>query len=156
MNTPTIGNQAPAFSGINQDGKPLALKDFRGQWVLLYFYPRALTPGCTTQACHLRDAKTELDAADLAVIGISPDTPERLLKFADKKQLNFTLVSDPDHAIADKYGAWGQKKFMGKTFDGIHRISFIIDPDGKLRHILDKVKTKTHHQQVLEWLAQHA
>lgn len=153
MKTLIPGKQAPAFSGINQQGEPVALKDFRGKWVLVYFYPKAMTPGCTTQACHLRDAKTELAAANVAVIGISPDTPERLMKFTQKEQLHFTLVSDPDHTIADQYGVWGPKQFMGKTFDGIHRTSFILDPQGNLRHVLKKVKTKTHHQQVLEWLA---
>ena len=92
--------------------------------MLVYFYPKALTPGCTTQACGLRDSKSELDELGLVVLGISPDTPKKLAQFIEKKALNFTLLSDPDHKIAEKFGVWGEKKFMGKTYDGIHRISF--------------------------------
>ncbi|MDQ2075657.1 thioredoxin-dependent thiol peroxidase [Marinimicrobium sp. ABcell2] len=156
MAFPKIGNLAPAFSLQNQNGETVSLKDFKGKKnVVLYFYPKASTPGCTTQACGLRDAMTDLAELDTVVLGVSPDQPPALQKFIDKKGLNFDLLSDPDHAVADKYGAWGPKKFMGREYDGILRTSFLIDKQGKLRHILDKVKTKTHDQDVLAYLREH-
>jgi peroxiredoxin Q/BCP len=155
MVKPSIGKVAPAFTALDQNGDKVALKDFRGQRVILYFYPKAMTPGCTTQACGLRDESKALKQANVAVIGISPDSPERLKRFETKAALNFTLLSDENHALAEKYGVWGPKKFMGRTFDGIHRTTFIVDEAGKLRHIIDKVKTKTHHQDVLDWIAEH-
>ena len=111
-----------------------------------------MTPGCTVQACGLRDSATALAAQDTVVLGVSPDPVNRLQKFIDKEALNFTLLSDEDHAVADKYGAWGPKKFMGREYDGILRQTYIIDKDGKLRHVMDKVKTKTHHDDVLGWI----
>jgi len=123
-----------------------------GKKVLVYFYPKALTPGCTTQACGLRDSKSELDELGLVVLGISPDTPKKLAQFIEKKALNFTLLSDPDHKIAEKFGVWGEKKFMGKTYDGIHRISFLIDENGKIIHVFDKFKTTEHHQVIVDYL----
>ena len=155
MVKPSIGKVAPAFTALDQNDDKVALKDFRGQWVIVYFYPKALTPGCTTQACSLRDASEVLKQANIAVIGVSPDSPERLKRFAIKERLNFTLVSDETHAVAEKYGVWGPKKFMGRTFDGIHRTTFIVDEAGKLRHIIDKVKTKTHHQDAIDWIAEY-
>lgn len=153
MAFPKIGNLAPAFSLKNQNGETVSLKDFKGQKnVVLYFYPKASTPGCTTQACGLRDIRAELDSLDTVVLGVSPDQPAALQRFIDKQNLNFDLLSDPDHAVADKYGAWGPKKFMGREYEGILRTSFVIDKEGKLRHILDKVKTKTHDQDVLDYL----
>lgn len=152
MIRPSIGKVAPAFTTLDENGNKVALKDFRGQTVVLYFYPKAMTPGCTTQACSLRDSKKELDKLNVVTLGISPDAPARLLKFKERDNLNFTLLSDEDHAIADKYGVWGPKKFMGREFDGIHRITFIIDEKGKLIHIMDKFKTKTHHEDVLNYL----
>lgn len=152
MIRPTIGKVAPAFTTLDENGNKVALKDFRGQTVVLYFYPKAMTPGCTTQACSLRDSKKELDKLNVVTLGISPDAPARLLKFKERDNLNFTLLSDEDHSIADKYGVWGPKKFMGREFDGIHRITFIIDEKGKLVHIMDKFKTKTHHEDVLSYL----
>lgn len=152
MIRPSIGKVAPAFTTLDENGNKVALKDFRGQTVVLYFYPKAMTPGCTTQACSLRDSKKELDKLNVVTLGISPDAPARLLKFKERDNLNFTLLSDEDHAIADKYGVWGPKKFMGREFDGIHRITFIIDEKGKLTHIMDKFKTKTHHEDVLNYL----
>ncbi len=152
MEKPPIGKVAPAFSTFNQDGEKISLKDFRGKRVVLYFYPKAMTPGCTTQACSLRDESKALNKANVAVIGVSPDKPDRLKRFEEKETLNFTLLADEDHKIAEKYGVWGPKKFMGKTFDGIHRTTFILDEKGKIRHIMDKVKTKTHHDDVLDWI----
>ena len=155
MALPKVGNLAPQFSLLDQDGKEHSLKDYRGQTVLVYFYPKALTPGCTVQACSLRDSKAALAKRKIKVLGISPDLPKLLTKFTEKEKLNFTLLSDPDHAVADKYGVWGPKKFMGRTYDGIHRMSFIIDADGKLRHIMEKVNTKTHHDDVMAWIDQN-
>lgn len=152
MIRPTIGKVAPAFTTLDENGNKVALKDYRGKTVVLYFYPKAMTPGCTTQACSLRDSKKELDKLNVVTLGISPDAPARLLKFKERDNLNFTLLSDEDHAIADKYGVWGPKKFMGREFDGIHRITFIIDEKGKLVHIMDKFKTKTHHDDVIAYL----
>ena len=150
MAFPKIGNMAPAFSLKDQDGNAVALKDFRGDKnVVVYFYPKAMTPGCTTQACGLRDTKKDLDKRDVVVLGISPDPSKRLAKFIERDGLNFTLLSDEDHAIADKYGAWGPKKFMGKEFDGILRTTFIIGKDGRLKAVMDTFKTKSHHDELL-------
>jgi len=156
MAFPKIGNLAPAFTLTNQDGEKVSLKDFRGQKnVVVYFYPKASTPGCTTQACGIRDAKAELAKLDTVVLGISPDKEPALQKFIDKQALNFDLLSDPDHAVAEKYGAWGLKQFMGREFMGILRTSFLIDKEGRLRHIMDKVKTKTHDESVLAYIREH-
>ena len=152
MNPLSVGSQAPIFTLLNQQEQPVSLNDFLGKKVLVYFYPKALTPGCTTQACGLRDSKSELDALGLVVLGISPDTPKKLAQFIEKKSLNFTLLSDPDHKIAEQFGVWGEKKFMGKTYDGIHRISFLIDENGKIIHVFDKFKTKEHHQIIVDYL----
>jgi|SRR5690554_4328088 len=154
MSFPKLGNMAPAFTLQDQTGEKVSLKDFRGKKnVVLYFYPKAMTPGCTTQACGLRDAQAELDKLDAVVLALSPDPVARLAKFVEKHQLNFTLLSDEDHAIADKYGAWGLKKFMGREYMGILRTTFFINKEGRLTHIFDKVKTKTHDQDVLAYLA---
>ncbi|MGI9283959.1 MAG: thioredoxin-dependent thiol peroxidase [Pseudomonadales bacterium] len=153
MTLPKIGNLAPAFSLQDQSGKTVALKDFRGKKnVVLYFYPKALTPGCTTQACGIRDYKKEFAKVKTEVLGISPDPVKKLISFTDKHKLNFTLLADEDHKIADKYGVWGLKKFMGKEYMGINRITFIIGKDGKLKHIMEKVKTKSHHDDVLNYI----
>jgi peroxiredoxin Q/BCP len=152
MALPKIGNLAPAFTLQDQNGEEHSLKDYRGQNVLVYFYPRALTPGCTVQACSLSDSEKALAKRNIKVFGISPDLPKLLSRFTEKKNLNFTLLSDPDHAVADKYGVWGPKKFLGRQYDGIHRMSFIIDKEGKLRHIMEKVNTKTHHDDVIAWV----
>lgn len=151
--TATPGKAAPAFTLQDQNGDKVSLKDFKGKNnVVLYFYPKAMTPGCTTQACGLRDTQADLKKRGAVAIGISPDPVSRLKKFEDKHELNFTLLSDEDHAIAEKYGVWGLKKFMGKEFMGILRTTFIIDKNGKLAHVMDKVKTKSHHDDVLALL----
>ena len=148
-----LGNAAPAFTLQDQNGKKVSLKDFKGKKnVILYFYPKAMTPGCTVQACGLRDSNKELGKLEAVALGVSPDPVARLKKFEDKENLNFILLSDEDHAIADKYGVWGLKKFMGREFMGIIRSTFIINKQGKLAHIMNKVKTKTHHDDVLEIL----
>ncbi|NXZ84896.1 thioredoxin-dependent thiol peroxidase [Haemophilus influenzae] len=152
MNPLSVGNQAPVFTLLNQQEKPVSLNDFRGKKVLIYFYPKALTPGCTTQACGLRDSKSELDELGLVVLGISPDAPKKLAQFIEKKALNFTLLSDPDHQVAAQFGVWGEKKFMGRTYDGIHRISFLINESGNIIQVFDKFKTKDHHQMIIDYL----
>lgn len=155
MSLPKTGNLAPAFTLEDQSGTKRSLKDYRGRIVVLYFYPKAMTPGCTVQACGLRDSKKELDKLGVEVLGVSIDPVKRLAKFAERDDLNFTLLSDEDHAVAEKYGVWGLKKFMGKEYMGLIRTSFIIGEDGRLRHIMDKVKTKTHHEDVLAWIHEH-
>ncbi|MDU8925124.1 thioredoxin-dependent thiol peroxidase [Pasteurellaceae bacterium LIM206] len=152
MNTLKIGDLAPHFSLPNERNEQISLTDFAGRKVLVYFYPKALTPGCTAQACGLRDAKSELDKSGVVILGISPDTPSKLAAFAEKKSLNFTLLSDVDHRVAEQFGVWGEKKFMGKTYDGIHRISFLINEKGVIEQVFDKFKTKDHHQVVLDYL----
>lgn len=149
MAFPKIGNKAPLFKLLNQDGESVDLKDIKGKTIVLYFYPKASTPGCTVQACGIRDYKKEWAKAGVVVFGISPDEPAKLKKFIEKEKLNFDLLSDPDHSIAEKYGVWGLKKFMGREYMGILRTTFIIGSDGKLKHIMDDVKTKTHHDDVL-------
>ncbi|QIB67094.1 thioredoxin-dependent thiol peroxidase [Kineobactrum salinum] len=150
MAFPKTGNLAPAFSLPDQDGNQVSLKQFRDQKnVVLYFYPKAMTPGCTVQACGIRDSKRALAKLDTVVLGVSPDPVARLGKFIDKHDLNFTLLSDEDHAVAEKYGAWGLKKFMGREFMGILRTSFIIGKDGRLKYVMGKVATKSHHDDVL-------
>jgi thioredoxin-dependent peroxiredoxin len=148
-----IGSLAPAFSLLNQDGEKVSLKDFLGSYVVVYFYPKAMTPGCTTQACGLRDSSKDLKKNKIVILGISPDAPSKLKKFEEKEKLNFTLLSDEDHAVASKYHSWGKKQFMGKTYDGILRQSFFIGKDGKLLHVMEKVNTKTHHDDVLEFFS---
>lgn len=152
MAFPKIGNKAPAFSLLNQRNEKVKLADLKGKKVVVYFYPKALTPGCTTQACALRDSKKELQDRNVVVLGVSPDPVEKLQKFIDKHELNFDLLSDPDHVIAEKYGVWGLKKFMGKEFMGIIRTTFIVDEDGRLQGVLDKFKTASHHDTLIEWL----
>jgi peroxiredoxin Q/BCP len=153
MNTLKVGDNAPEFELPNQDGELVKLSDFKGKKVIVYFYPKAMTPGCTVQAQGLRDSKTELDEHNAVVLGISPDAVKRLPKFIEKEALNFTLLSDEDHSVADAFGVWGLKKFMGKEYDGIHRITFIIDEDGKIANVLNKFKTKEHHTAVLDTLS---
>ncbi|OOF28427.1 thioredoxin-dependent thiol peroxidase [Salinivibrio sp. IB872] len=155
MQTLTAGATAPDFSLQDQNGDTITLSQFKGdKRVLVYFYPKAMTPGCTTQACSLRDTKAELDALDTVVLGISPDPVKKLARFVERDSLNFTLLSDEDHAVADAFGVWGPKKFMGKEYDGIHRLSFLIGKDGNVEHVFNKFKTKDHHQVVLDYLQQ--
>ena len=152
MNTLQAGDKAPQFTLADQHGNAVSLQDFAGKKVLAYFYPKAMTPGCTTQAQNLRDEKAQLDAHNVVVLGISPDPVKRLPKFIEKHDLNFTLLSDEDHKVAEDFGVWGLKKFMGKEYDGIHRISFLIDEHGQIEHVFNKFKTKEHHQVVLDYL----
>ena len=144
------GDTAPAFSLADQEGNTVSLADFAGKSrVVLYFYPKAMTPGCTVQAQGLRDSAAGLAARDAVAIGVSPDPVKRLKKFEEKEELNFTLLADEDHAIAEAYGVWGLKKFMGREYMGVNRVTFVIDKDGTIAHVMDKVKTKTHHDDAL-------
>jgi peroxiredoxin Q/BCP len=153
MNTLTTGDIAPLFTLKDENDNNIALADYIGKkQVLVYFYPKAMTPGCTVQAQALRDSKSELSELNTVVFGISPDEPKRLAKFCERDELNFTLLSDVDHKVADDFGVWGLKKFMGKEYDGIHRLSFLIGLDGKIAHVFNKFKTKDHHQVVIDFL----
>lgn len=156
MITLTAGSPAPNFTLLDQDGQSVSLDDFAGKKVLFYFYPKAMTPGCTVQAQGLRDTKAELDQHNVVVLGVSIDPVKRLGKFIERDNLNFSLLSDEDHAVAEQFGVWGEKKFMGKTYDGLHRISFLINEQGVIEHVFNKFKTKTHHEVVLDYLNQNA
>lgn len=134
------GDKAPAFNLKDQQGKEVSSKDFQGKKLLVYFYPRADTPGCTKQACSIRDARDELTGSSIASVGISPDPPDKQKKFDDKYGLAFTLLSDEDHQVAEAYGAWGKKKMYGKEYDGIIRSSFLIDEQGTIVQANYKVK----------------
>lgn len=146
------GDKAPLFTLQDEQENRVSLADIKDKKVLIYFYPKAMTPGCINQACGLRDSKSELDQYATVVYGISPDPVKKLANFINKKELNFSLLSDQDHAIAEAFGVWGEKKFMGKTYDGIHRISFLINEQGTIEKVFDKFKTKDHHQVVLDYL----
>jgi|APGre2960657468_1045069.scaffolds.fasta_scaffold04395_4 peroxiredoxin Q/BCP len=146
-----IGDMAPEFTLEDQNGKMVSLKDFRGKNVVVYFYPKAMTPGCTVQACSLRDSQSKLNDANIVVLGISADPVKKLKQFESKDKLNFTLLSDPEHKLIESYGSWGMKKFMGREYMGISRQSFLIDQSGKIIHIMNKVDTKTHHDDVLNF-----
>ena len=154
IETVQAGDKAPAFSLQDQNGETVNLSDFAGSKVLVYFYPKALTPGCVTQACSLTEVRPQLDNLGVHVLGISPDPVKKLKSFEEKKELNITLLSDEDHGVADLFGVWGEKKFMGRVFDGIHRISFLVDEKGNIEHVFNKFKTKTHHEVVLDYLNQ--
>lgn len=147
----SVGDLAPDFSLLDQNGKIVSLHEFKGSNVVVYFYPKAMTPGCTVQACELRNSKSELKAANIVVLGISADPVKSLKKFEEKDKLNFTLLSDPEKSVIKSYGAWGLKKFMGREFEGILRQSFLINGQGRIVHIMDKVNTQTHHQDVLNF-----
>jgi thioredoxin-dependent peroxiredoxin len=140
---------APDFELEDQDGKPVKLSDLRGSPVVLYFYPKADTPGCTKQACGIRDRKGEYEQAGAVVLGVSPDKPAKLRKFADKYELPFTLLADPDHAVAEEYGVWVEKSMYGKKYMGIQRATFLIDADGKIGHVIPKASPATHDDEVL-------
>jgi peroxiredoxin Q/BCP len=147
------GEVAPDFTLPDQDGEPVTLSGLRGQTVVLYFYPRADTPGCTTQACGVRDHAADYDETGARVIGVSPDPVPAVRKFADKYGLGFTLLADADHAVADAYGTWGEKSMYGKTYMGVQRATFIIDAEGRIAKVFPKVSPKTHDDVVLEALA---
>ena len=150
MATAQIGTMAPTFTVSNQYDEMVSLENFRGcSNVLLYFYPKASTPGCTVQACGLRDAALALEKFDVVVLGMSPDPAPKLLRFTEKHELNFNLLSDPEHRVADEYGVWGQKKMAGHEYMGLIRTTFVIGKDGRLKDVLNKCQTKKHAEKVL-------
>lgn len=150
---PDVGKKAPAFKLKNQDDETVELKDFAGKTLVLYFYPKADTPGCTTQACGIRDRWEEYEKAGAVVVGVSPDTPDKLAKFKEKYKLPFTLIGDPDHKVAEKYGVWVEKSMYGKKYMGVQRSTFIIDGNGRLAEVLLKVQPKKHDDLVLKALS---
>ena len=150
MTTLKIGDKAPDFSGTDQNGSTVQLKDFIGKKVVLFFYPKASTPGCTAEACDLQNNMDRFVAQNYQVIGVSADSQKRQLNFAMKNNLQYPLIADEDKIIINAYGVWGPKKFMGKEFDGIHRTTFIIDEKGYIENIITKVKTKEHTVQILK------
>ena len=145
------GKKAPAFSGIDQNNNTVSLKDFKGKKVILYFYPKDDTPGCTAQACNLRDNYNDLLNQSFSVIGISTDTVKSHKKFEQKFELPFPLIADEDRSIVEKYGVWGEKQFMGKKFLGTNRTTFLIDEAGKIKKIIADPDTKNQTQQILEF-----
>jgi thioredoxin-dependent peroxiredoxin len=153
---PAIGKSAPKFKLGSSTGNEIALDDFKGkQSVVLYFYPKADTPGCTKESCGFRDALADFDKANIAVLGISPDPVKDVDKFSKKFELNFPLLADADHAIAEKYGVWVEKSMYGKKYMGVARTTFVIGKDGKIVHVFDKVKPEGHDQEVLAWVKEH-
>jgi len=147
------GSPAPDFTLADQDGNNVTLSDLRGETVVVYFYPKANTPGCTTQACGIRDNRDEYAKFGVRVLGLSPDTVEDIKKFHDGQNLNFTLLADTDHKVAEEWGAWGEKSMYGKKYMGVLRSTFIVDPEGKVAKVFPKVQPKQHDKLVLKALA---
>src|SRR4051794_35876855 len=147
------GGPAPVFTLPDQGGEPVSLSSLRGRWVALYFSPKADTPGCTTQACGVRDHAADYEAANAVVLGVSPDPVAKVKKFHDKFDMNFTLLADADHAVAEAYGVWAEKSMYGRTYWGNLRATFVIDEEGVVRHVIPKASPKTHDDEVLAALA---
>ena len=150
MNQLSVGQEAPNFSAKNQKGELISLEDLKGSKVILYFYPKDNTPGCTAQACNLTENISALKKEGFIVLGVSPDGEKSHNKFIDKYNLQFDLLVDEDKKLCNAYGVWGSKKFMGREYDGVHRTTFIIDENGMIDQIINKVETKRHSQQILE------
>lgn len=148
-----VGDQAPDFSGPNEKGETISLADFKGQKLILFFYPKDNTPGCTAEACNLRDNYSELKKQGYALLGVSTDSERKHSNFIKKFDLPFPLLADTERATIEAYGVWGLKKFMGREFDGIHRTTFVIDEKGVIENVILKVKTKNHTAQILEAVA---
>ncbi len=145
-----IGDVAPDFSTVDQDGNPIKMSDFRGSKVILYFYPKADTPGCTAESCNLRDNYSDLLDKGYKIIGVSADNQSKQKKFAEKYQLPFTLIPDVDKVVLQAFGAWGMKKMYGKDYEGILRSTFLIDESGKIEKVFEKVDTKDHAAQIIK------
>ncbi len=154
MTYPEKGQKAPEFTATDQDGNTVSLQDYKGDKVVLYFYPKASTPGCTAESCNLRDNYEALLEKGMKIIGVSADSAKRQQNFKAKNELPFPLIPDTEKEIINAYGVWGPKKMYGKTYEGIHRMTFLIDEEGKIMHVFDKVKTKDHTSQILEVLNQ--
>jgi peroxiredoxin Q/BCP len=150
MITVKEGDKAPSFKGVDQDGKKISLADYKGKKIVLYFYPEDDTPTCTIQACNLRDNYALLRKNGFLVLGVSPDSLAKHKKFETKYQLPFTLVADPDHAIIDKYGVWGEKQLYGRKYMGLHRSTFLIDEKGIIRKIFLKPRNKQHAEEIVK------
>ena len=148
------GSTAPAFKTTDASGETVNLKDYRGQKVVLYFYPKDDTPGCTKEACSFRDSFSKFKKQGIAVLGVSPDSEASHKKFAAKYKLPFTLLADKDRSISETYGVYGEKKFMGRTYMGVHRTTFLIDEKGKIKKVFEKVKPDEHASEVLEAFAE--
>ena len=144
------GDAAPQFTAKDQNGNDVSLSDYKGKKVALYFYPKDMTPGCTNQACNLRDNFSSLKDKGIVIIGVSPDDESRHLKFISKHELPFTLIADTDKKVMNAYEVWGKKKFMGKTYDGVHRTTFLINEEGKIHDVIKKPKTKAHAEEITE------
>ena len=145
-----VGDKAPSWSGKDQNGKAINQKSYEGKKAVVYFYPKDNTPGCTTQACNIRDHWSELQKKGIEVIGVSADSEKSHQKFIDKFQLPFALVADEQKEMIETFGVWGEKKFMGKIYDGIHRTTFVLDETGTIKGIIDKPKTKAHTDEILK------
>lgn len=150
MTTLKIGDKAPIFEALDQNGNTIKLSDYKGKKLVLFFYPKASTPGCTMEACNLRDNYDQFLAKGYAVLGVSADSAKRQQNFINKNELPFPLLADEDKKVIQDYGVWGLKKFMGREYDGIHRTTFIIDEHGLIEKIIEKVKTKDHTAQILD------
>lgn len=150
MTTLQIGDQAPNFSALDQDGNSHELSDFSGKKLIVFFYPKASTPGCTAEACNLSDNYTELQKLGYEILGVSADTAKRQSNFKNKYEFPYPLLADEDKSVIEAFGVWGPKKFMGKEYDGIHRTTFVIDEKGLISQVIKKVKTKDHAAQILE------
>jgi len=149
MSTLKVGDKAPEFTAKDQDGKLISLKDFKGKKLVLFFYPKANTPGCTAEACNLRDHYARFQSAGYFLLGVSADGAKQQQNFKSKFELPYPLLADEDKTVIQAYGVWGPKKFMGKSFDGINRTTFIIDENGIIEDVIEKVKTKGHASQIL-------
>lgn len=149
----TVGDQAPNFSGLTEKNETVSLADFAGKKLVLFFYPKDNTPGCTAEACNLRDNYSQLKKKGFELLGVSPDSPKKHENFIKKFEFPFSLLADTELETIKAYGIWGLKKFMGKEYDGVHRTTFLIDEAGKITQIFTKVKTKTHAEQIFESIA---
>ena len=152
MNISKVGEQIKEFNTHNQEGKEVKLSDYKGEKVIVFFYPKASTPGCTAEACSLRDHFEELKGLGYTLLGVSADSPKRQTNFRDKYEFPFDLLADENHEVINAFGVWGPKTFMGREYDGIHRVTFVLDEDARVTHVVDKVTTKTHGTQLLELL----
>lgn len=150
MTTLKIGDKAPNFSALDQNGNNHSLNDYNGKKLVVFFYPKASTPGCTAEACDLRDNFERFKENNYALLGVSADSAKAQAKFIEKYELPFPLLADEDKSVIEAFGVWGPKKFMGKEYDGIHRTTFVIDENGIIENVIEKVKTKEHANQILE------
>lgn len=151
MKTLKAGDKVPPFTATDEKGNPVSLSDYKGKKLVVFFYPRANTEGCTAEACNLRDHYAELQKKGYELLGVSADTQRKQSNFKEKYGFPFPLIADVDRAVVDAFGVWGPKKFMGREFDGIHRITFLIDEQGRVEHVIDKVKTRDHAAQILSY-----